>query len=86
MYLAIDRIYVYAVLYRNIYLQSLKVVVVVVGSYAQYAGHLGVLIPNWFIYLDLVLSKFCSLYNGWGVAVKHVVCPEDFLVLFNKIR
>ncbi len=48
MYLAIDRVYVYAVLYSStcIYLQYLKVAVVVVGSYTQYAGPLGVPIPN----------------------------------------
>jgi hypothetical protein len=59
---------------------------VIRNTRTRYAGHLGILIPNWFIYLNLVLSKFGSLYNGWEVAVKHVVCPEEFLVLFNKIR
>jgi hypothetical protein len=44
MYLAIDIVYVYAVLYRSIY--HLKYKGSYGGSNTQYAGHLGVPIPK----------------------------------------
>jgi hypothetical protein len=55
MYLAIDIVCVYAVLYRSIY--HVKIMVEVIRStQAWYAGHLGIPIPNWLIYLNLILS------------------------------
>ncbi len=66
-----DLVYVYAVLYRGIY--HLKYKGSYGGSNTQYAGHLGVPIPNWLIYLNLILSKFGSLHNGWGVAVNRLM-------------
>jgi hypothetical protein len=83
MYLAIDIVCVYAVLYRSIY--HVKIMVEVIRStQAWYAGHLGIPIPNWLIYLNLILSMDLASMDNWlGVAVNR---SDERLISFSKIR
>ncbi len=45
-------------------LLNVRVAGVIRSTRARYAGYLGIPIPNWPIYLTLILSKFDSFYNG----------------------